>query len=127
RYLLHLRLQPVRRQLVLSGRLPAAVRHHEAGDAQRPGEAEAPHEHFVGGLSVLAHVLEHRSAALLRPGRPGRPADRGVAADRQACARVSSAETNTRESHAADRQEPGLDRERHRISQRFNTNMHHYY
>uniref|UniRef100_A0A3B5QYA0 Uncharacterized protein n=1 Tax=Xiphophorus maculatus TaxID=8083 RepID=A0A3B5QYA0_XIPMA len=88
-------LQAVRSVLISARFFPAAVRHHEAGDPQCPGEAEAPNKHFVGRLPVLADILENRFAALLL--RSGRPAECRVATHTQGQPHVARAET--RESH----------------------------
>lgn len=96
--LIHLlgRLQPVRSQLVFAGLLPAAVRHHEAGDTQSAGEAEAPHKHFVVGLPVLADILKNRSGATAAFRRSGGFTESRVAADSKPReSRVSSAQSHT--------------------------------
>lgn len=97
--LIHLlgRLQPVRSQLVFAGLLPAAVRHHEAGDTQSAGEAEAPHKHFVVGLPVLTDILKNRSgAAAAAFRRSGGFTESRVAADSKPReSRVASAQSHT--------------------------------
>lgn len=95
-------LQAVRSELIPAGLLPAAVRHHEAGNPQRPGEAEAPHKHLVCRLSVLTDVLKNRPAAALLLGS-GRCAERGVAARMEGRTHVARAEADTGESHPRDR------------------------
>lgn len=96
--LIHLlgRLQPVRSQLVFAGLLPAAVRHHEAGDTQSAGEAEAPHKHFVVRLPVLTDILKNRSGATAAFRRSGGFTESRVAADsKPRKSRVSSAQSHT--------------------------------
>lgn len=97
------RLQPVRRELVLARLLPAAVGNHKAGNAQGSREAEAPHEHFVTGLPVLAHVLEDRTAGVRFLPRVRGAAERCVAATGDLeCG--EEAPSSTRKGHNAELQ-----------------------
>lgn len=54
------RIEAVRGQLVFSGVFPATVGNHKAGNAERSGVAEAPHEHFISGLPALSDIAEQR-------------------------------------------------------------------
>lgn len=100
-------LQPVRSQLVFAGLLPAAVRHHEAGDTQSASEAKAPYKHLVAGLFVLADILKNWTGAAFLL-RSGCFTECRITTDLKPCAHVSSAQSHTRKSHPAERDEAGV-------------------
>ena len=58
-------LQAVRSELVFAGPFLAAVWYHKAGDPECPGEAKAPHKHFVGRFFVLTNILKNWNTAAL--------------------------------------------------------------
>lgn len=101
-------LQAIRSQLVFAGLLPAAVRHHEAGDPQSAGEAEAPHKHLVGGLLVLADVLKNWTAAGFLLLGSGCFTECRITTDLKPRADASGAQSHAWKSHPVDRERTSL-------------------
>lgn len=91
-------LQAIRSELIFAGLLPAAVRHHKAGDAQSTSEAKAPYKHFVVGLFVLTNVLKNWTIAAFLL-RSGRFTECCITTDLKPPTHMSGAEMDTRESH----------------------------